>query len=411
MKNRTPYWTVLLSAAAIAGLGMGLRQVIGLYQKPVTEALGLGRSDFALAVGVANLVWGFAAPITGAVSDRFGAGRVSVFGALCTGLGLLMMYDARTRLGLCASGILLGLGVAGAGVNALVGAVARAAPPERRIEAIAALGMGSGIGVFLAIPYAHLLIEKLGWQASLLVLASMTTLMLPLAWAVRGKREAPAPGGAPSQSLRDALIEAANSRSFWLLNAGFFVCGFHVVFYGTHLPSYVADQGLTDWVAIAALTVVGAGNLAGTYLAGRSSRIVEKRIGLSLIYLGRALVFLGFLLLPITPTTVIALSAALGLLWLSTVPLTSGLVATFFGSHWMTMLYGIVFLSHQLGSFTGAWLGGYVYDQTKSYQLMWEISVVLGLLAALLHWPIVERPVRRLKSGEPADRLATAPAT
>jgi predicted MFS family arabinose efflux permease len=255
--------------------------------------------------------------------------------------------------------------------------------------------MGSGIGVFLALPYTHLLMELIGWKSSLVVLSATAMAMLPLAHFVRGQR--PVAQLSKPQPLREALSEAFAHPSFWLLNAGFFVCGFHVVFYAVHLPAYVADRGLGTEIAVTALTVVGLGNLIGTYLAGQSSKVIEKRIGLSLIYLGRAAVFLGFLFLPINGTAIILLSAVLGLLWLSTVPLTSGLVATFFGPTWMTMLYGIVFFSHQVGSFLGVWMAGVLYDATKSYDAMWWISVALGLFAALVHWPIKERPVARLQ--------------
>lgn len=391
-----PLWLIVLAAATIAGIGMGLRQVMGLYLKPVTETLGLGRESFALAIAIANIVWGVAAPFTGAVSDTYGNGRVVALGALSTALGLFVMYASTTDVHLMISGVLMGFGVAGASINAMVGAVGRAAPPERRTEAIAAIGMGSGIGILVALPYTHLLIEVLGWRTSLLVLAGTALAMLPLAAAVRGTPSLHVSENT-DQTLREALTEAFAHPSFWLLNAGFFVCGFHVVFYGTHLPAYVSDQGLGGEVAVTALTVVGFGNLIGTYLAGQWGRKLPKRYGLSLIYLGRAIVFLGFLFLPITGATVIALSAVLGLLWLSTVPLTGGLVATLFGPKWMTMLYGIVFFSHQVGSFLGVWLGGIVFDMLKSYDAMWWISVGLGLFAALINWPIAERPVARLQ--------------
>ena len=198
------------------------------------------------------------------------------------------------------------------------------------------------------------------------------------------------------QSLGAAFKEAFTHPSYLLLVIGFFVCGFHVAFYGVHLPAFVVDKGLDSSVGVWALTMVGLGNLVGTYIAGQSGRFVEKRQGLSLIYFGRCFVFLGLLFLPITATTIIALSAVLGLLWLSTVPLTSSLVATFFGTRWMSMLFGVVFLSHQVGSFTGLWLAGVLYDATKSYDMMWWISIALGLFAAAVHWPIRERPVTRL---------------
>ena len=218
--------------------------------------------------------------------------------------------------------------------------------------------------------------------------------MIPLAWPLKGRPVADAT--MKPQRLADAMREAARHPSYWLLIAGFFVCGFHVAFYQVHLPAFVADKGLAPGVAVLALTLVGIANIIGTFLAGQSAKIIEKRVGLSLIYFARSLVFLGLLFLPITPTTVIVVSTLLGLFWLSTVPLTSGLVATFFGTGWMSMLFGVVFLSHQLGSFLGVWLAGYLYDLTKSYDAMWWICVALGLFAALVHWPIKEHPVARL---------------
>lgn len=395
--NTLPWTMIVLAAATVAAVGMGVRQTMGLFLKPMTMELGIGREDFALAIAIANLVWGFAAPVTGAVSDKYGAGRVVVFGALCTALGLLLMWSATDRLQLVVSGVFLGLGVAGAGINALVGAVGRAAPPEKRTQAIAAIGMGSGVGILIALPYTHLLMDYIGWRTTLLVLSATCLLMLPLAIPVAGRPAVIATKEKP-QTLIAALREASRHPSFWLLNAGFFVCGFHVVFYGVHLPAYVADKGFHPKVAVISLVLVGVGNLIGTYLAGQSSRFMEKRRALSLIYALRAVIFLGFLFLPITPLTIMVLSAALGLVWLSTVPLTSGLVATFYGPTWMTMLYGVVFVSHQLGSFLGVWLGGLVYDTTKSYDMMWWISVALGVFAALIHWPIAERPVARIST-------------
>lgn len=390
----TPLWLIVLAAATTAGIGMGLRQVMGLYLKPVTGEVGVGREVFSLAIAIANIVWGIAAPFTGAVSDKYGSGRIVVMGALATAAGLVTMRYAHSDWQLFASGILMGFGVAGTGVNALVGAVARHATPETRAAAVASLGMGSGVGILIALPYTHLLMDRLGWQSSLMVLAATAMLMLPLAWIVSGRPTAPA-SGVRRQTLSEALSEAFGYPSFLLLNAGFFVCGFHVVFYGVHLPAFVADKGLPDRVAVEALLLVGLGNLVGTYLAGQWGKIGSKRLGLCFIYLGRSVIFLGFLYLPITETMVLVSSAALGLLWLSTVPLTSTLVATFFGPAWMTMLYGIVFFFHQIGSFLGVWMGGVVYDRLHSYDMMWWISVALGIFAALVHWPIREEQVPR----------------
>lgn len=389
----SPLWLVVLAAAAVAAISMGLRQVVGLYMVPVTEGIGVGRSAFGLAIAVANIVWGLTAPVAGAVADKYGTGRIVLFGAATTVIGLLLLYAATSEVQLILSGVLLGLGVAGSGTGAMVGAVGRRAPPERRTQAIAAVGIGGGFGMLIALPYTHLLMEALGWQGSLVVLAATAALMLPLALPLAGR---PADGPHDAQRLGEALREAARHPSFWLLNAGFFVCGFHIVFYATHLPAFVADQGLGPEVGVLGLALIGVGNLLGTWLAGEWGRYWPQRYGLSLIYGLRAAMFVGFLALPITMTTVAALSFLFGMLWLSTVPLTSGLVATFFGTRWMTMLYGIVFLSHQAGAFLGAWLGGVIFDRLQSYDAMWWISIALGVLAALINVPIVEKPVARL---------------
>jgi len=395
-----PLWMVILAAGLIVGIAMGLRQVMGLYLPPMTKELGIGREPFSMAMAVANLVWGFGAIFAGMIADRYGAGRVVVAGTVATMAGMYLMFAAQSGYDLLISGVLLGIGVSGAGLNSLVGAVGRAAPPEKRTSAIASLGMAAGIGGFVAFPYTHLLMDQFGWKTSLLLLLATTVVMLPLARTVAGKPTAGA-GMVDTQGLGAAFKEALTHPSYLLLVTGFFVCGFHVAFYGVHLPGFVADKGLDPGVAVIALTMVGLANLVGTFIAGQSGRFIEKRRGLSLIYFGRCFIFLGLLFLPITPETVIGLSILLGLFWLSTVPLTSSLVAVFFGTRWMSMLFGVVFLSHQLGSFSGLWLAGYLYDATKSYDTMWWISIALGLFAAAVHWPIQERPVARL-AAQPA---------
>ena len=389
-----PLWVVVLAAGLIVGVAMGLRQVMGLYLQPMTTGLGIGREPFSTAMAVANLIWGIGAVFAGMIADRYGAGRVVVGGTVATIAGFYVMYAAQTPFDLMLSGVLLGIGVSGTGLTALVGAAGRAAPAGKRTAAIASLGMASGIGAFVAFPYTHLLMDLTGWQMSLLFLAATMALVIPLAWPLSGK---PTDSSlVADQTLGQAVKEAFTHQSYVLLVIGFFVCGFHVAFYGVHLPAFVADKGLDASVGVWALTTVGLANLVGTYVAGQSGRFIEKRRGLSLIYFGRCFVFLGLLFLPITSVTVIALSAVLGLLWLSTVPLTSSLVATFFGTRWMSMLFGVVFLSHQLGSFSGLVLAGVLYDATRSYDTMWWISIALGLFAAAVHWPIQERPVQRL---------------
>ncbi len=399
-----PVWLVILATGTIVGIAMGFRQVLGLYLPPMVRDLGIGREPFSNAMALANLMWGVGAVIMGAVADRYGAGRVVVFGTICSVAGFVLMSVGQPSWVLLLAGVLLGVGVSGTAMTALVGAIGRAVPPEKRMAAIASMGMASGVGTLVAFPFTHIAIQQLGWQQSLWLLAAISLVMIPLAIPITGT-----PAALPaerSQTLGQAFAEAFAHPSFWLLTAGFFVCGFHLAFYGVHLPAFVADKGLADSVGVYALMAVGVTNILGTYVSGQSGRFVEKRVGLSIIYLMRCLPFLALLYLPLTPLTVIGLSAVLGLFWLSTVPLTSGLVALFFGTQWMSMLYGFVFLSHQLGSFTGLWLAGKVYDATKSYDMMWWISIGLGVFAALVHWPIREKPIKRVAAELAAARTA-----
>lgn len=393
-----PLWALITIVGIIVGLSMGRNQSMGLYLPPVTQALDVGRESFALAMALAQLLMGVGAPLSGALIDKFGAGRIIVVCALAAMVGLYVMYAATTPGHLLISGALLGIGVSGTGVTSLVGTIGRLAPPDKRLSAIASIGMAAGIGGFVALPVMHFLIEWAGWKQSLLWLIVITGLLIPLAWPLGGKPQ-PAAGVTRQQTVREALAEAVSHPSYWFLIAGFFVCGFHVAFIMVHLPAFAIDQGLPSWVGPFALSIVGIANIIGTYIAGQSGRFIEKRRGLSLIYFGRAIIFLGFVFLPMTAVTVITLCGLLGLLWLATIPLTSGLVATFFGTTWMSMLFGIVFLSHQVGSFLGVWLAGRLFDMTKSYDAMWWISIALGLIAALAHWPIQEKPVARLAAG------------
>ena len=391
-----PLWLIVAAAGAIVGIAMGLRQVMGLFMTPMTTELGIGREPFSLAMATANLVWGFASVPLGAISDRYGAGRTLAAGALATMTGLYMMYAAKTGTDMLLSGVLLGIGIGGTGITALVGAVGRAAPPEKRPQALASLGMAAGIGSFLAFPYTHLFMEAFGWKSALLLILGTISVILPLAMVLAGK-PAPMAGTVKQLTLGQAFSEAMRLPSFWLLTIGFYVCGFHVAFYAVHLPAFVADQGMPSSVAVTALTVVGIANIIGTYLAGQSGKFVEKRTMLSFIYIMRTFAFLGLLFLPINAWSIIGVSVILGFFWLSTVPLTSALVATFFGTQWMSMLFGFVFLSHQLGSFSGLWLAGRLYDMTKSYDTMWWICIGLAVFAALIHLPIKERAAARLQ--------------
>ena len=407
-KRIDPIWWIVLAAGTILAINMGIRQTFGLFLKPVTLELGVSREAFAFSIALLNLLWGVGSPFTGALSDKFGARWVLLGGAGLYVAGLVVMATAGSESALSLSGVLIGLGVAGSGFTAVLGVVGRAAPPEKRALAISLTSMGSAIGQFAALPYTHVLIEQTGWVTSLLILAGTAAIMAPLGFALGsgpngGGRSAPAAAPIVEQRIGAALGEAFNHPSFILLTAGFYVCGFQLAAVGVHLPAFLSDRNFDASLGVIALTVIGLTNIAGTYVWGRAGEFMPKRIALTLIYLGRGLVFLGLLYLPLTETVVIIYAAILGFLWLGTIPLTSGLIVTFFGPRWLSMLYGVVFLSHQIGSFMGAWLGGWLYDQYQSYDLLWWASIAVSLMAAALHLPISEQPSPRHAMLTPAE--------
>lgn len=391
-------WLVVLCGGTALGLVLGVRHSLGLFLTPISVELDMGRGVFALGLGLMNLVWGLVSPFAGALADRQGAGRVVAAGGLCYAAGLLLLTVSGDGEQLLLGGVLIGLGLSGGGFSVVLGAVARAAPPERRSTALGIVTMAGSLGQFAALPFMHATIDGLGWVGSLVVAAAIMLAMVPLARGVAGRPAATVDG----QTLREALAEARGEGGFWLLNAGFFVCGFHLAFVGVHLPSYLADQDFAPWLAATGLTLVGLFNAVGTYACGALGGRYSKKSLLSLLYLARAAIFIAFLLVPLTETSVLIFSAAIGFLWLGTVPLTSGLVATMFGTTYLSTLFGIVFLTHQVGSFFGAWLAGYVYDIVGSYDAMWWVNVGLALLSAALHWPISERPMDRLTAEQRA---------
>lgn len=387
-------WIIVASGGTILTLGLGVRQSFGLFLAPMSVDLHFGRELFGLAMGISNLMWGLASPFAGAIADRFGVARTVCAGAVLYTLGTAWMAMAGSGADVIGAGVLTGLGVAGAGFTTVLGAVGRAAPPEKRSSLLGIVAASGSIGQFAVVPLGHALLSGYGWVGALWGLTIVSAIMIPVS---RGLAGSPTFAAAPgAQSLRAALSEAMRHRSFWLLTAGFFVCGFHLVFVATHLPAYLADRGLPGWVAAWSLALVGLFNIVGTWVAGQLGQTKPKKNLLAIIYALRALVFLIFIVTPLTPASTLMFAAGLGLLWLSTVPLTSGLVATFFGPAYMAMLYGIVFFSHQIGSFLGAWLGGVAFDVFGSYDAMWWISVALGLASAAVHLPIDERPVARL---------------
>lgn len=397
MTSSQPFWRtsafVVLAGCLIALVSFGARSGFGLFLGPMSEANGWGREVFAVAIGIQNLLWGVGQMITGAIADRWGATRVLVAGALVYFAGLALMAVAASPFMLhLSAGVLVGIGGAGASFAIVMAAVARMVPEERRSWALGVIVASSSLGMFLFAPVTQGLILAYGWSTALLVIACLVLLVVPLALPYAGQ---PASASAAGQSIGEAIREAAGHRSYWYLVAGFFVCGYHVAFIQTHLPAYITDSGVAPWVAGWAIALVGLLNVAGSYGSGVLGGLYSKKNLLSLIYLLRAAAIALYVLLPLTAVSTLVFAAVMGLLWLSTVPLTSGLVAAMFGPRYMAMLFGVVFFSHQLGAFLGVWLGGRLYDVTGSYETVWWIGVALGLLAALIHLPISERPVVR----------------
>ena len=386
---------VLLCGAAIVTLSMGIRHGFGLWLQPVTVDRGWSRETFAFALAVQNLAWGLAGPFAGALADRFGAFRVLVAGSVLYALGLVIMGIASTGLAfLGGTGLLLGMAQAGTTYAIVYGVIGRNVAPEKRSWAMGITAAAGSFGQFLMVPIEGALIAAFGWQEALFILACVALAVLPLAFGLREPRRDAVPG-APAQSMGAALREAFGDRSFLLLTAGYFVCGFQVVFIGVHMPSYLKDHGLTPGVATTALALIGLFNVFGTYTAGELGGRLSKKHLLSSIYAARSVAIVAFLSVPLTPASVYVFSCVIGFLWLSTVPLTSSLIAQIYGVRYLSMLGGFVFLSHQVGSFLGVWLGGRLYDMTGSYDVVWWIAVALGVFAALINLPIRERPLLR----------------
>lgn len=384
---------MLVCGTLIITLSLGIRHAFGVFLRPVSIDLSLTREAFGFAVALQNLLWGIVQPFTGMFADRFGAAPVLVIGGLIYVAGLLLAATSSNASDLYVSvGLLVGLGLSGTSYAVVLGAVGRAVSPEKRSVALGIVTAGGSFGMFAIVPGSQLLLSQFGWILALLILAVTAALMplLALGFVGNERRE---PVATTTLSLSQALMQARQHSGYWLLNAGFFVCGFQTVFIATHLPAFLADQSISPLIAASALALIGFFNIIGTYLWGWYGGKYRKKYLLSALYLARAAVIALFVLLPISSASALLFGAAVGLLWLGTVPLTSGLVAQIFGLRYLATLVGIVFLSHQLGSFLGGWLGGYVFDITGSYDLVWLASIVLGVAAAILHWPIADAPV------------------
>jgi predicted MFS family arabinose efflux permease len=386
---------VLLCGAAVVTLSMGIRHGFGLFLQPITLDRGWTRETFALAIAVQNLAWGLAGPFAGALSDRFGAFRVLLVGGLLYALGLVAMAAASSGLAFMGSaGLLLGMAQSGTTYAVVYGVIARQVAPEKRSWAMGVTAAAGSFGQFLMVPVESWLIGGFGWQTALVVLGCLSLAILPLAFGLREPTQAPVTGE-HRQSIGSALREAFGYRSFQLLMAGYFVCGFQVVFIGVHLPSYLKDEGLAPGVATTALALIGLFNVIGTYSAGIIGQRWSKPHLLAAIYVLRSVAIVAFLAFPTTPTSVYLFAAVMGTLWLSTVPPTNAVIAQIFGVQYMSMLGGFVFLSHQVGSFLGAWAGGRLYDATGSYDIVWWLAIALGVFAALVNLPVRETPILR----------------
>ena len=398
MTWRTPV-VILVCGCLVSAIGFGPRSALGLFLTPMSLAHGWGRDIFALALALQMLLWGAGQPIAGAIADRYGAARVLIAGTLLYAAGLVLMaYSTAPAMLYLSAGVLIGFGLAGSSFTIVIGAFGKLMPPELRVLSFGLSTAAGSFGQFLFSPLAAGLLDGFGWQAALVVFALLTLLMAPLALplATPSMDAARAPGAELQQSLKHALAEAFAHRSYVLLVIGFFTCGFQLFFITVHLPAYLVDRGLTVAVGAWTLAAIGLFNIVGSLSAGWLSDRMPKRYILAAIYFTRSLAILAFILLPASPASSMIFGAIMGLLWLSTVPPTNGLVAVMFGTRWLTMLAGVAFFSHQVGGFLGVWLGGVLFESTGSYDVIWWMAIALGVISALVNLPIVEKPVARM---------------
>jgi len=396
---RTPA-LILACGCLIALVGFGARSGLGFFLTPMSSAHGWGRDVFALALAIQMLLWGAAQPVAGALADRYGATPILSVGAVLYALGLASMAYANTPAMLhLTAGAVIGFGLAGSSFTIVIGAFGKLMPPQWRSLAFGAGTAAGSFGQFVFSPLAVALIDNIGWQDTLVAFAAVVLLIMPLSLALASPRQAGGPTALTNQaqqSAAQALSEALGHKSFVLLVLGFFTCGFQIFFIAVHLPAYLVDRGLPAEVGGWTLASIGLFNIIGAVVAGWLAAFMPKRYILSLIYFGRAVAILIYILLPPSTVATLIFGAAMGLFWLSTVPPTSGLVAVMFGTRWLAMLFGFAFFSHQLGGFLGVWLGGVLFESSGSYDVVWWLSILLGLLSAVINLPIVERPVARL---------------
>lgn len=395
--SRSMPWLIIIAGSLIAVLTFGPRSAMGFFQLPMLADTGWDRSTFGLAMALQNLFWGLGQPIFGAMADKFGTGRVLVLSGLIYATGLVCMSVGTSPLWLhLGGGVLVGLGVAAGSFSVILSAFARHVTPEQRSMAFGIGTAAGSAGMFIFAPISQGLISAYGWSDSLVWLGTMMLIVPLLAWPLRGNSSSGTQSQTQfKQTAAEALREALGHKSYLLLTTGFFVCGFQVAFITAHFPAYLGDIGIEPRYAVIAMALIGFFNIAGSLAAGFIAQRYSKPYLLAYIYIGRSIAVTAFLLLPQSPTSVIIFAATMGILWLSTVPPTNGLVAIMFGTRHLGMLGGVVFLSHQIGSFLGVWLGGFLYDRLGSYDLVWWLGVAMGIFAAVVHWPIQERAVLR----------------
>ena len=387
---RQRWLVIMLAGATLVSATLGIRQVFGLFLQPISLELGTGFQLFSLAIAVQNLVWGLSSPLFGAAADRYGPWRVAAIGALLYGGGLFLMSSYVTEAGIFIGQILIGLGLGSAGISIAIGAVARAAPPEKRSIAMGLVTSFGSFGQFALVPVTQILMVTGGWQFALLMLSVIMASMVAVAMGLRTPAGSAHPIEGPDLTIGAALQQAVSSRDYILLTVGFFVCGLQLVFITTHLPTYLHDAGLSPDISSWALALIGLFNIIGAFVCGWLGGVVSKKKSLATVYLLRGITIAAFILIPPTPVTALLFGACMGLLWLGTIPLTSGLIVVFFGPRYLSMLYGLVFLSHQIGSFVGAWLGGIWYDWFGNYEAMWWLNVAAGLFAFVVNCAIRE---------------------
>jgi MFS family permease len=396
MSWRTPS-VIIICGCLMAILSFGPRSALGFFLTPMSQENGWGREVFSLALAMQNLLWGAAQPFAGAIADRFGALRVLSGGATMYVLGLMLMANAHSPAVLeLSAGALLGFGLSGCSFNVVLAAFGKLLPERWRSLAFGAGTAAGSFGQFLFSPLAVALNDAYGWRGALLIFAGLCLVMLPLSLALATPRNVATGGATAPQSLKQALAEALAHRSYLLLVLGFFTCGFQLAFITIHMPAYLVDKGLSASVGGWTIAVIGLFNIVGSLSSGWLGTRLPKRYILSVIYLIRALAVLAFISFPVTPASAIIFGAVMGLMWLSTVPPTNGLIAMMFGTRWLAMLAGFAFFSHQVGGFLGVWLGGVAYEHTGSYDVVWWLSILFGVMSALVNLPIVEKPVERL---------------